>query len=419
MKFLLNQYRRSFSGLPSQVWWLAAVMLVNRSGAMVMIFMTLYLTGRFGWSDAQAGQAIACYGLGSCLGTYLGGRLTQQFGARAIQLTSLCLTALAFVGLSFAGTEPQVLVALFLTSVAAESFRPANSVAIAEACKPSQVTRAFALNRLAINLGFTFGPAVGGVLATYSYAALFYVDAGTCVLAAVILYRFCGGVHGDRASIERHVDRDTRPVSNRNFTAFCLLSWLMSLVFFQLLSTYPLALKNVFGFGEFHIGSLMAVNTLLIVVFEMPLVEWLRQFRTIRCVAWGSLLLCEGFGLLAFGDDAWWAMLVVLTWTIGEMVAMPFIFTFITQTSTDENRASRLGWHATAMSVGFVMAPLVGTYLYELDPRLPWWIAMGVGPVVFLGFARLELRECEDPKQPSVVLSKDCPTHVDSIEPGI
>ncbi|MEM1225217.1 MAG: MFS transporter [Planctomycetota bacterium] len=384
---VIDRYRRAFADLPPRVWCLAAVMLVNRSGAMVMIFLTLYLTERLGWTNAQAGQAIAVYGFGACIGSFLGGRWTARLGAQAVQATSLLGTAIGYVILSWMRDGASILSVLFVTSIASESFRPANAMAISESCGGAQLSRAFALNRLAANLGFTFGPAIGGMLASYSYTALFHADAASCLIAMIVLERY-GRSFGSEISAgsDDSEPHGTARISDRRFWCFALWNGVLSLVFFQLLSTYPLCLKNEFHLSEFQIGSLMAVNTILIVLFEMPLVDSLRRFKSIQCVAIGAFLICEGFGLLAMGHDYLWAIAVVLTWTIGEMISMPFILTYIAETSSSSERSRRLGTHGVVMSGGFVVAPLLGTWCYESDPRLLWWMILGVGPLVAAGF---------------------------------
>ncbi|MEM9645552.1 MAG: MFS transporter [Planctomycetota bacterium] len=407
MRFWFHRYRKSLRGLPARVWYLAFVMLVNRSGAMVLVFLAIYLTEKLGWSEASAGQAVACYGVGACLGGFLGGRLTVRFGAYWVQLASLLGGAVGLLCLSQAQQPAAVLGWLLGTSVMAEMLRPANAAAIAAASDAADYNRAFALNRLAINLGFTAGPAVGGLLAKYSYTALFVVDALTCVLAACVLIRFCRPTQRDSISSgtgKSHLRDDTSPGSKREsadvtlpsstaqFLAFATMTAIVFVVFFQLLSTYPLYLKGVYGLSELQIGSLMAINTLLIVAFEMVIVDLLSKHSAIRNVAWGALLICCGFALLPFGSGYAWAVLVVTVWTAGEMISMPAIFTHIASSSTETQRAGRFGIYSSVTSSSFVMAPLLGTYCYSIHPSLIWGLSGLVGPIAFIVYRKMDRR---------------------------
>ena len=183
----IQLYRNAYSGLSRQMWWLAFVMFINRSGTMVIPFLTVYLTSK-GYSLAQAGYVMAAFGCGSILGGYLGGRLTDRFGHYYVQVYSLFLNGILFIVLGQMQTLWQFIVCIFILSSLGESFRPANSAAVATYSNESNRTRCYSLNRLAINMGWAIGPAIGGLLASISYQLIFWVDGLTCVIASLLLY---------------------------------------------------------------------------------------------------------------------------------------------------------------------------------------------------------------------------------------
>ncbi|MFL5739637.1 MAG: MFS transporter, partial [Flavisolibacter sp.] len=180
-------YRNAYNGLSRHVWWLSLVIFINRSGTMVIPFLTVYLTDK-GYSLAQAGYAMAAFGTGAIAGAYLGGRLTDRLGHFYVQVFSLLMNGILFIVLGQMRTLPQIIVCIFILSTLGESFRPANSAAIAAYSNDANRTRSYSLNRLAINLGWSIGPAVGGLLASRSYSLLFWVDGLTCIIASMLLY---------------------------------------------------------------------------------------------------------------------------------------------------------------------------------------------------------------------------------------
>ena len=91
--FLIN----SFSGLPMRIWLLASVNLINRSGGMVLCFMTLYLTQTLHYTLIDAGYAMSFLGIGAVCGALLSGRLTDKFGYQYVQLGSLISNGVAFL----------------------------------------------------------------------------------------------------------------------------------------------------------------------------------------------------------------------------------------------------------------------------------------------------------------------------------
>ena len=86
---IISIYVDSFAGLNRSVWLLSFIMFINRAGAMVLPFMSLYLTKSLNFSLTEAGYVMAAYGVGSILGAYLGGQLTDRFGFYHVQLYSL------------------------------------------------------------------------------------------------------------------------------------------------------------------------------------------------------------------------------------------------------------------------------------------------------------------------------------------
>ena len=163
MRGLVDLYSGAFAGLPRRVWLLSLVTLVHRSGTMVLPFLTLYLTTQRGMSVRTAGQFLALYGIGSVLGAVIGGRLSERLGTvRAMQLM-LGAAGIGFLTLGMVEEAWLIGLVVFLTSMAAEGFRTPSSADLGRAAPPALRARAFALRRLAINLGMAIGPAVGGL----------------------------------------------------------------------------------------------------------------------------------------------------------------------------------------------------------------------------------------------------------------
>jgi predicted MFS family arabinose efflux permease len=98
---IMGIYQEAFSGLSKEIWLLSLVMIINRSGAMVLPFMTLYLTTSLHYSLTEAGTVMGAYGVGSILGAYIGGQLADRYGHYHIQLYSLLLGAMFLVLLLF------------------------------------------------------------------------------------------------------------------------------------------------------------------------------------------------------------------------------------------------------------------------------------------------------------------------------
>lgn len=180
-------YKNAYSGLSRQTWLLSLVMLINRSGTMVVGFMSLYVVNGLGWKMSQAGVVMACFGAGSIVGAYFGGKITDKFGFYKLQVAALASGGLMFIIVGYLKSYIPLCIGTFVLSLCNESFRPANSTAIAHYSTVQNRTRSYSLNRLAINLGWAVGGALGGFLAEYNYSVLFWVDGCTNIAAAGLM----------------------------------------------------------------------------------------------------------------------------------------------------------------------------------------------------------------------------------------
>ncbi len=403
MRRLVGAYRSAFAGLPRDVWLLAAATLVNRSGTMVLPFMSLYLTRRLSFSTVEAGRVLSLYGLGAIVGSYLGGWLSDRFGALRVQEASLLATGAGFLVLSRLHGKIAFAVAMLLLSAVAEWFRPALLTAVAQLSPPSVRTRSMALIRLAVNSGLSIGPALGGVLAVRHYGWLFLVDALTC-WAAVALLRLT--LHRRAAPpVEASGSPAAAPQSpwrDVPFVAFLLLVTGLTTVFFQISSTLPLYLRSVRGFNEATIGGLLAINAVTIVCVEMVLLRFVERFHHLRVAALGSLLVCTGLALMPLSRGVVFAASTVLVWTAGEMLSLPMTNATAGLRSGVASSGRYIGAYTLSFSCAFVLAPLVGTTVYQRFGPNVLWAAIGVaGLPLWAGFFALARRLTPLPDPPA------------------
>lgn len=361
----IHLYRNAFSGLSRDIWMLALITLVNRAGTMVIPFMTVYLTQERHFSLAQAGYVMSCFGVGSILGNLLGGRLTDTVGYYHTQFWTLFISGGMFLLLGQMNTLPQMCVSIFFLSLIADAFRPANFASVAVYSRPENRTRSYSLLRLAVNLGFAVGPALGGWIAHWmGYEWLFWVDGLTC-MGAALLYRFFLRRKYEESD-DLQPEAKARPVQSayrdRLFLIFVFFITLTAIAFMQFFSTIPVFFKEVFGFSEGQIGSLLALNGLLVAILEMPTVYRL-EGRTpkIYLISLGAFLVGLSY-LLYLLFDPWpgIAAIAVTVITLGEIFNMPFANALAVERSTPRNRGQYMALYSVSYSIALVIAPTIG-----------------------------------------------------------
>ncbi|MFY9221239.1 MAG: MFS transporter, partial [Blastocatellia bacterium] len=181
---------RDLKGLPKELWLLSATVLINRAGTMVLPFLMIYLTKALNIPVQKASLALIAHGIGGILTAPLAGRIADHIGASKIMKISLVLSGITLFFFPFIHNFTAIIAITFIWSIISEAFRPACMAIISEIVPSSQLKQAFALNRLAINLGMSVGPAVGGFLVYFSYPLLFVVDGVTSLAAGIILIIF-------------------------------------------------------------------------------------------------------------------------------------------------------------------------------------------------------------------------------------
>lgn len=392
---IVKPYQQAYTGLPREAWILSMVEFINRSGSMVFFFMVLYLTQNFGVSAAKAGHAITIYGLGALLGAYLGGKLTDSMGAYRVQKFSLIFSGIIYIVMGQLNSYWWILLAMFILGVLGEALHPANATAMSQVCPAELRTKGFALNRLAVNLGIMIGPLVGGYLALINYKLLFWIDGITCLLAAIIFQILFK--NATRPAVQENKETTTPPIALLHdifFLKILVLVFFLGLVFVQLFSTFSLYCKTVYGLQENYIGLLLSINTIIIALFEMILMERLKNTYLHHIIAVGSFLLCLGFALMPLGRGLLYAAFTVVVWTHGEMLSLPPLTTLIANHSHDSVRGKYMGLYSFAFSLSLAIGPTIGTTIYSTFGPNMLWLGCGImGVLLSLGFLSLHQNE--------------------------
>jgi predicted MFS family arabinose efflux permease len=386
MQRLLSLYKEAFSDLQRNVWVLATALFINRSGSMVLLFASLYFTRELNFSIAEAGLIMSFYGFGSVLGSYVGGWLTDRKNIFNIMVASLAASGSVLFLLLLTASPVLISGIVFLYAFTADMFRPANSKAIVIYSKPENLTRSVSLVRLAINLGFSVGPAIGGFVALYlGYKWLFVLDAFTSYAAAIMLYIYLPRRTEDKIIKDHTVLADSSTSAYRDWTylIFILLVACYGICFFQLFASIPQYFAKVCNYREDVIGLLLALNGFLVVVIEMPLITRISKHKKIfpfiiagtLCIPVALFLLMQGHGLII------WAVLYTLIITLAEILAMPFMMNFALSRPKKERQGQYSALYSISYGIANIAAPSLGLGIagkYGFNSMFWFFIVMSI-----------------------------------------
>ncbi len=334
LKAALQRYINNFKGFTREVWILTTITFINRAGTMVLPFLSKYLKENLHFSYDQVGWIMFAFGVGSFLGSFLGGKLSDKIGFYKVMIFSLFTSGLLFFVIQYITSFWGLCVGMFVIMTVADMFRPAMFVSLGTYAKPENRARAFTLVRLAINLGFAAGPALGGlIIMNIGYKGLFWVDGASCIIAILIFALLVKEKKKSVFQAGEHFEEvvATSLLTNRIIIVFLFISFATAMIFFQIFSTLPLYHHEKYDMTEFQTGLLMTLNGLLIFALEMPIVSYFerKNVSKIKLILWGSMMMAASFYVLLF--DAWAGILVIsiLFMTFGEMFIFPFSNSFM------------------------------------------------------------------------------------------
>ncbi len=397
-----NKYIDNFRGFSREIWILTLITFINRAGTMVLPFLSKYLKEDLDFSYNQVKWILISFGLGSIIGSWLGGKLSDKIGFYKIMIFSLMTSGLAFFGLQFVTSFKGLLIAMFFIMVIADMFRPAMFVSLGAYAKPENRTRALTLVRLAINLGFAAGPALGGLLImSVGYKGLFWVDGATCILAISIFWLLVKEKKKSKFTDKEHpgevlthsVFKDTP------FWIFLTGTLITGILFFQLFTTIPLYHKEQFNLSEFQTGLLLTLNGVLIFFLEMPIVSYIEKHKInkVKVITFGALAMAISMYLLLINNWAGILIIMMLFMTFGEMFAFPFSNSFAMSRAPKGHEGRYMAIFTMSYSSAHILSAEAGMDMIRLFSYQNNWFFMGtlgvIGVLLFIWTNKLVAKE--------------------------
>ncbi|MBE8471383.1 MDR family MFS transporter [Streptomyces justiciae] len=387
--------------LPRSAWVIFAGMFLIKFGNFLNVFLVLFLVSR-GYSTAQAGLAVAAVGLGTFVGNMIGGTVADRFGRRSAIAVSMFGSAAATAAVPFTDGLVTTTALVCLVGVFAQLYRPAAGALLVDVVDGEQRVMAFAVLRLAVNVGMAVGPLVGGLLSGHSYTYVFAGDALFSVAFGTLALLLLPAGRPAQAPVtasEAAGKGGYREVfTDRPYVLFLLSMVAATFVYGQTTATLPLHVTDA-GFSNTVYGLLLGLNALLCVVIELPLTRHTERRDPRRVIALGLLLLGAGMGLTGAMNAVWLLALTVVLWTVAETIYTPIANAYPAEFSPAHLRGRYQGAEGLAHTLGGTLGPAVGGLLYGINAPLHWTVCAAVavlGAVLVLG-AKPGVRQTETP----------------------
>jgi predicted MFS family arabinose efflux permease len=328
---MIKKYFDNFKGFPKEIWILTLITFINRAGTMVIPFLSKYMKENLQFTYSQIGWVMVFFGIGSIIGTWLSGKLSDKIGFYKVMVFSLFASGIVFILLQYATSFEELCIGILILTSVADMFRPAMLVCLKSFTAKEDRARAYSLTRSAINLGFLFGPVLGGlIIMQMGYEYIFYIDGATCILAIIVFVLFVKEiklpvkVKDNKSKVKVSVMKD------RPFMLHWIICLITGILFFQIFTTLPLYHKERFNMTEFDSGLLLSLNGLLILLFEIPIVNYVsrNKINNYKVISLGLLFMASSFLFLLLPFEAVLLIPMMFFMTCGVMLTFPFANSF-------------------------------------------------------------------------------------------
>lgn len=350
-----NIFFKNFSDFNKEIKIIALITLINRMGTVVVPFLSKYLKEDLDLTYSQVGWIMVFFGLGSLIGTFISGKLSDYFGAYKIMVFSLFMSGIVFIMLRYVKTFELLCLSVFLLTTIADMYRPAMMLTVNNYVNKDMRLQSLSLIRAATNLGLVVGPVLGAYLILNDgYDTLFLVDGITCILAIVLFVVLVKEKkYLYKLNLVNQKQDKLAPLKDLPFIFNWVIAMITGYLFFQVFSILPIYHKAAFKLTEFDSGMFLAFSGLLYILFEISVVNFVQKNKIgdLIAVMIGLLFIGFSYGLLFLIHQPWVFWVFMFLITFGNMLTFTFASGFVMKRSHKNHEGIFMS--AFQMSYGF------------------------------------------------------------------
>jgi MFS family permease len=388
--------------LPRSVQTLQLGGLVSAFGnGMLIPFLFIYLHNVRGMGLGIAGLVVATNALLGVVSGPVSGTLVDRHGGRRVLAFALVVLSVGYAAFVLVHAPWQGFLAAVVTGAGNGLFWPAQSTLLASLSPPERRHATFAMQRVTMNLGIGLGALVGGLIADAArpgtFVALFLLDAATFLVYLGVLTAAVPDVPPAARGSQRSGSY-LQVLRHRAFVGVVALNTLFIFAGMSGFELLPVFAKNEAGVSESAIGAIFFVNTVVIVLTQLPIAKLSEGHRRMRMLAllglvWaGCWVAVSVVGGSADGRTA--ALLlgaVMAVFAIGECIHGAVQAPLVSDLAEPRLLGRYMALSALSWQLGFALGPAVGGFLLSVSPIGTWlvWAALcALGAVLAVALER-------------------------------
>jgi MFS family permease len=356
-------------------------------------FMGLWALRALGSSQTALGLTFAGAAIASLVAGYAGGHLSDRIGRRSLILAASATQALIAGALALVGGHVALGLGLMVFAGGAEGIATATDQALLTDLVPRERhEHAFASARVVQNIGFVIGPLVGAVLLTVGWRALFVTTSAIGALAFLVALK----------AIPRHAEfAPIAPPSraswsvllrDRTFAALLAAGTFAAIVYLSYETLLPISLVQSHGLAPAAWGVLLAINPVVVVLFQIRLTARVGRISELTRLAVGVVAMGSPFLLVAVSTAIPLVVLLLLIFVLGEMLWAPPSQAMIARIAPDDLRGAYLGAGGAMWPVAFALGPLIGLQVRSAYGDTAMWFAIAIAGVIAIALYAVATR---------------------------
>lgn len=389
---MLSRVRVVYREFPRNFWILIGASFIDRlGGALLFPFFALYVTDRFSVGMTEVGILFFLFAIANIGGGMLGGAMTDKFGRKWVILFGLVASGLSSLVMGVVDDLNLFYVVAILVGLLASAGEPAQQAMVADLLPEDKQTEGFGMLRVIMNLAVVIGPAIGGLLAGWSYLLLFIIDAVTSFITAVIVYLSLPETkpEAEAGHVEKTLFETVKGYSavfgDRVFVVFLLISMMAVIVYMQMNSTLSVYLRDFHEVPAQGFGALLSLNAAMVVLFQFWVSRRTSGRPPMLILALGTSFYAIGFGLYGFVDTFFMFIVAMVIITIGEMIVSPVAQALVARFAPVEMRGRYMAMYGFSWVLPMAVGPLLAGIV--MDNYNPDWVWYASGIMAFLAVA--------------------------------
>ncbi len=369
-----------------QMMTIFLVVFIDLLGFGIILPLLPYIAQKYEATPVVIGLLSGSYSLFQFIAGPILGRLSDRYGRKKLLIISQLGSMAGYVLLAFAGSLPLLFLSRIIDGITGGNISIAQAY-MADVTDKSTRAKGMGLLGAAFGLGFMFGPAFGGFLSKWGFAAPALFAAGISLLSTVATTVFLKETVN--VSIAKKSPRTAmsfkeirRVLATAPISTLLLIFFLLSLGFSGMQGTYALLVQAKFAWGPQQVGYIFALIGIVAIITQLKILSWLtNKLGEYKTLLSSLLILSLGFGIISLTSYLPIFLIGNVLMPLGNSLANPTLTAIATENIPKEEYGEALGLLQSSGALGRIFGPVIaGEIFYRFNHNAP----MLVSSIIFL-----------------------------------